>query len=1118
MKKQNSNTKTVSTLLIALLLFISVNCFSQSVKIDLNLKDASLKEFFQEIEKQSEYSFFYKDDVLQSSKKIDISFQNTDINSVLKKVLSNYKLSYKINDQLILVYPDTEKLNKLVKKKRELFGRVSRVEGESIPGANVRVKGTYRGTTTNENGEFRIELNANDTVLVFSFIGFKSQQLVCSNLTYLNVKLHEAIIGLDDVVAIGYGNAKSSDVTGAISSIQIAALRQSPISSIDQGIGGRAAGVRVTQTSGMPGAIAEIRIRGINSLEGGNEPLYVIDGFPVYNGTGYGNTGGYAQLSGLSAFNPSDIESIEILKDAAATAIYGSRASNGVILISTMSDVDRQDKVLFEAYYGIQNVAKTIELMNASQYAALLNDVQASDGLPPIFSSDELQQLDENGTDWQEEIFNPAKIENYQLKFYGGQAKTKYVVSGSYFNQDGIIINSGFKRFSGRINLERSLRKNLNIGTFMTLSGSVSDNVRTNTRLGSRGVVNSALHFNPILPVYENKSDGTYTPANLPGTDYPNPVATANETLLNNKAVRWLTNIYGNLYLGENLHARFTFGADLFVTKEDQYSPSILYESATGSGSVRSAYAFNWLSENSLNWEKEIADGHRLIILGGLTVQRNSNEGALASSKGFVNDLLMHNNLGAGAVYNQPDSWATQWNLVSWLGRINYKFNEKYLLNFNMRVDGSSRFGKNNKYAFFPAGSFAWRLSEEEFIKEIESFSNLKLRLSYGVTGNQEIGLYNSLSTMRSNTYTIDGNLVTGFYPGNIPKPDLKWEKTAQFNVGMDFGFINNKLRITTDFYKKKTSDLIYNVLTPLISGYSTAIDNVGEIQNRGWELFVDGNILNGDFKWNSSINFALNKNEVVALGGESFKEIESSGNLLHTGNVHRLILGESIGVFYGYVSDGIFQDDNELSEGPAGPTNWAGGYKYKDISGPNNVPDGVIDATFDRTIIGNPNPDFFGGLSNTFGYKGLMLDIFMQYSYGNDILNYNSINLSTPNGNHNVYSELVNRWTPNNPSNIYPKASSDRTVLFSDRYIEDGSFFKIKTITLSYSFPKLKIKRIQDFKVYVTGQNLFTFTKYSGYDPEVSYRGISNVAFGEDFGGYPHSRTIMLGVKLTTK
>ncbi|MEX2566248.1 MAG: TonB-dependent receptor [Cyclobacteriaceae bacterium] len=996
-------------------------------------------------------------------------------------------------------------------------GTVTDEAGLPIPGVTVSVPGTAVGTATDLEGKYSITVPEGAT-LVFSFIGFQTKSIEVLGQSVLDVQLSEDISSLDEVVVVGYGSVKKSNLTGSVSSINADEIQLTPITSIDQGLVGRAAGVMVTQTSGMPGAVASIRIRGSSSLQGGNEPLYVIDGFPVYNGSGYGNTGGNARMSGLSTINPADIESIEILKDASATAIYGARAANGVVLITTKSGKEGRDQITFDAYYGSQSTVRQIEVMDALQYAELVNEAYTNDGLAAVYGNEKMSELQANpkGTNWQDEIFRVAPIQNYQLSFSGGDNKTNYSISGNYFDQQGVIRNSDFKRYSGRINVSRNILNNFKIGTSLNISQTNANAVRTDAG-GQQGVVSAALKFNPVLPVFRNEELGEYTPVNSPGIISANPVATADEQVRENAMLRLLGNIFAEWEFLPDLTAKVSFGTDLVNTKFDTFVPSNIFESGgVASASINGGYTTNWLNENTLSWFKQINPEQSISLLGGITFQQNINEGFTASSQDYVNNVLGENALGAGAVYNQPSSSRTEWNLVSYLGRVNYNINEKYLFSFNSRMDGSSRFGDNYKYAFFPSGAVAWRLIEESFVQDMNLFSNLKMRLSYGLTGNQEIGLYSSLPTLTNNTYTLGRSLATGFFPNKIPNPDLRWEKTAQYDVGLDFGFWDERLRVTTDYYYKETTDLIYDVAAPFVSGFGSALQNIGSIENKGVELMVEADIISkSDFSWTSTFNISRNRNKVIELGGEDYKDVGQGDGHLKTGSIHRLIVGEPIGLFYGYVFDGIFQNPAELEAGPSSPTNWVGGRRYKDLGGPNGVPDGTVNATYDRTVIGDPNPDFFGGFANSLFYKGIELNLFMQYSYGNDIFNYNAMELELPSGGQNVYQDMVNRWTPENPSQIYPKATTNRSAVFSDAYMEDGSYLKVKTLTLGYTFPKLNSQMIGSLKLYVTAQNLLTFTEYSGYDPEVSYRGATNLELGEDFGGYPQSRTIMVGVKM---
>ncbi|QGY48246.1 SusC/RagA family TonB-linked outer membrane protein [Maribellus comscasis] len=1101
-------------ILITITQTFAVDSYAQSKRLSLNFKNEKIIDILDKIEEQSEFYFMFDASKIDVNQRRSINCENRTITSILDQLFEDTKITYRISDRQIGLidtkFADAEQV-------KTVYGKVTDSSGSPLPGVTVVVKETSNGTVTNADGEYSLSNVPNDAVLIFSFVGMKTKEMDVSVKTNVNVTMEEEALDIEEVVAIGYGTIKKSDLTGSVSSVNIDDVIGAPVQSIDQGLIGRASGVMVTQTSGAPGSVASIRIRGTSSLQGGNEPLYVIDGFPVYSGAGFGNTGGNAKISGLATLNPNDIESVEILKDASATAIYGARAANGVVLITTKSGKEGRDRITFNSYYGIQSLPKKIEVMNAFEYATLVNEAFTTDGYSPIYDETKMAELKANpkGTDWQDEIYRDAPIQNYYLSISGGDNKMRYAITGSYFDQEGIIINSRMKRYTSRLNFDRNIWDNFKVGTHSTITRIENNAVPTSTG-SEQGIVSAALMFNPVQPVYANKELGEYTQVNTPGLTISNPVATARERVLETIHTRFLGDFYAELELFEGLSARVSLGTDISNIKENNFTPSILYESnGVAKASVSSGLSTNVLNENTLTYENVFNEIHSINALLGVTFQKNWYEGVSGSSQDFVNNVLEENSLESGAVYNAPNSDASEWGLVSYLGRMNYSLLNKYLFSVNARIDGSSRFGENNKYAFFPSTSFAWRASEESFVKDLDVFSNLKLRTSFGYTGNQEIGLYNSLQTLGNTTYTIGNSLVTGFMPNKIPNPDLKWEKTAQFDLGIDVGFINNRLRITADYYFKKTTDLIYSVNVPFVSGFSTSIQNIGSIQNKGYEFAVESvNINSGEFKWETSFNISFNRNKVLELGGEEYTQIGDGA--WKTGSIHRLILGEPISVFYGYVSDGIYQNEQEVNQGPSGgPTNWPGGRRYKDLSGPDGVPDGVIDATYDRQIIGNPNPKFTGGMTNNFSYKGFELTAFLQWSYGNDIVNYNHSVLSIPSGGQNVSKELLNRWTPENPSGEYPRANTNRSFYFCDLFVEDGSYLKLKTVSLAYTFPKLKSKHIGNLKAYITAQNYFTWTKYSGYDPEVSFRGASNLEIGEDVDTYPQPKTLMLGLQI---
>jgi len=1089
---------------------VMASAYSQQERFDLDIRNMTVRDVLKTIEQESQFRFFYNDEFTDLNKKVTFSISEKTIDDLLLMLLDNTEVSYKVMDNNFVVITPASMI-----QQGGVTGTITdAITGEALPGVNIQIQGTTQGTITDANGKYELNISGAESILIFSYVGYITETIQVGQKTIIDISLVPDVKSLEEVVVIGYGTQKKSDLTGSVSSVKTLELQKTPMTSIDQGLVGRASGVQVTQTSGMPGAVASIRVRGSSSLQGGNEPLYVIDGFPVYSGTGFGETGGKAQMSGLSTVNPADIESIEILKDASATAIYGARAANGVVLVTTKSGKKGHNQITFDVNFGIQKLVKKIDLLNAQEYAVLVNEAYTNDGLPAFYDAAELAQIATvgEGTDWQDEVFRKSKTQNYQLSFSGGDENTTYAISGNYYNQEGIVINSDFRRYSTRVNIDRKLNEKFKVGSH--LSGSYITNNAAATDVGGEGgVVNGALKMNPILPVYVNEETGEYTQVNTPGTLVPNPVATAKEQKFNTSTSRLLGDVFGELEIIPGLKAKVSVGTDVMYLKANTYTPTTIYQSnGTSSATVGVNKSINWLNENTLTYNRTFNDIHSLNVLAGFTVQQNSIETVTASSGNFVNNVMEYNNLGAGSIYFQPGSSNMKWSLMSYLGRINYGLNNKYLVSVTARADGSSRFGANNKYGFFPSGSAAWRISEENFMQSFRNLvNNLKLRVSYGFTGNTEIGVYESLATLGSNSWTLGNQLVSGFYPNKIPNPDLKWEKTGQFDVGVDLGLYENRFRITADYYHKKTTDLLYSVAIPYVSGFETMLQNIGSLENKGFEFSFESDNLTRAFKWTTAFNISFNKNKVLALGGESYKEMPEGDGHLKTGSFRRLIVGEPVGVFYGYRFDGIFQNAEEVAEQTSSTSPLGIGLRrYKDLNGDNRV-----DANNDREILGDANPDFFGGLTNSFSFKDFELNVFFQYCYGNEIFNYNAIELETPTGGQNAYQDLQNRWKPGAPSNIYPKASTNRAVLVSDRFVEDGSYLKLKTISFSYNMPLKNNKKIDGLRIYVTGQNILTFTNYRGYDPEVSYRGASTLESGEDYGGYPQSRTFMMGIKL---
>jgi len=990
-----------------------------------------------------------------------------------------------------------------------LNGKVKDAEtGEALAGATVAIKGTTHRASTDEQGTFYFVTGQKfPYTLLINYVGYRVLEMVVDK-SPVEIQLQPDRNQLDDVVIIGYGTQKRADLTGAVSSINADALKETPSASFDQAIRGRAAGVQVTSTSNQPGGATSIRIRGSNSVNTGSEPLYVIDGFPVYNdneGSSAGATVGPA-VNALSLINPDDIVSMEVLKDASAAAIYGSRGANGVVLITTKQGHAGQNKFQFNTYYGIQQVRKKLDLLNATEFAQLVNDVNDKE----LYSAEQIASFGE-GTDWQEEIFRAAPIQNYQLGASGGDDKTKYAVSLNYFNQQGIIINSGLKRYAARFNFEKKATQKLTFGLHLTSSRSDANQAlsATNGGEGTIGVVQSALAFSPILPVYQ--ADGSYVLENDRGIPMGNPVATARELLNQSRNYRTLGNLFAEYEIIEGLRFKTSIGTDILSNKENYYAPrtTLAGYSVQGLGRVGTLNAYSILNENTLHYQHRFGD-HELGLLGGFSAQKYERELVLASASGFVNDLLGPDNLGAGSLINAPTTNVNNWSLLSWIGRVNYGYRDKLLLTLTGRIDGSSKFGVNNRYGFFPSGALAYKLSEEEFIKNLNTFSELKVRTSYGRTGNQEIDSYQSLARLGNMSYIIGNNVVKGFSPSNIANPDLKWESTSQWDLGLDAGFFNGRLNLTADVYYKKTRDMLLWVNVPWSSGFSSAIQNIGSMENKGFELALQANILDKAVKWTANANISFNRNKVLDLGPISEILTGEINGYLKLNDPIVIRPGRELNSFYGYVSEGIFQSNDDIANSPQ-PNALPGDRKYVDING-----DGALDAR-DRTFLGSAQPKYFGGMSHQLSYKNFDLNLVFNWVYGNKILNSTRTELDLPTGQKNSAARVADRWTPENPSNTIPRANLSRAFLFSDAQLENGSYLRLGTASLGYTFGRNLFNNtpIDQLRIYVSALNLWTWTNYTGYDPEVNQSGQNNILRGIDSDAYPSARTWLFGLNI---
>ena len=1003
-----------------------------------------------------------------------------------------------------------------------ISGTVTSATGEALSAASIKIKGTSNGTVSNDKGEFSISISAN-AVLIITHVGYKLQEVVVKNQTNITIQLEDEKSNLSDIVVIGYGTVKKSDLTGSVVSVKAEDLKAVPVTSFDQALQGRAAGVQVTQLSGKPGAETSIRIRGTTSINASNEPLYVIDGMLVNSDAGDMGTGVTLgpRIGALSSINPNDIESIEILKDASATAIYGSRGANGVVIITTKRGKAGKGTVTLDGYYAQQEIANKVDVLNAAQFADFVNDAKLNANQTPIYVNP--KNLGE-GTNWQNELLRRAPMASYQLSFSGGDDKTKYSLSGGYFDQDGIIINSNFKRYSFRANLDRELSSRLTVGTSITYARISSNGVLTNAGTIVPGVVTAALLFNPVLPVYDSTVKGGYTFENDRGTTLGNPIADAKEYNSYTTSSRFIGNFYARYKLSKDLEFKTSFGVDAFTDKESSFGPNFLKrtQASQGEASVGSSDGLTWLSENTFTYNKSWRSKHRINAVAGYTAQKFNNESLFAYAFGFPDGRTGYHNIAVAENPQTPVNNESQWTLSSFLGRVNYTLSDRYLFTVTGRIDGSSKFADDNKYGYFPSGAFAWRVSQEDFMKNITAISDLKFRVSYGVIGNQAIAPYQSLSLIGPYGQGVfnsssGSEVYAGMEPLSYVNKNLKWESTKQFDAGIDVGFFNQRITFTADYYTKLTYDLLLSTPIPTTTGFQTTLLNVGNISNKGLDLDLRTINTTGLLKWNSSINLSVNKNLVTNLN--------TTTDILLL-NASLLRKGLPIGTFYGYIFDGIFQSDEEAAKSPVlvgqEPTASdpaavakAGDRKYRDVNG-----DGKIDAN-DRTVLGSAQPKFTWGFNNTLSYKNFDLSFFFQGSQGNKLANFNSFNLLNFTGQNNVLAEAgLNRWTPKNPENKYPRALSSGSLdvgVFSSAIVEDASYLRLKNVTLSYSLPNKILSRakIQSVRIYISASNLWTLTNYTGYDPEANTYGQSTTLIGIDNGGYPQSKIYQVGATL---
>ncbi|MXV14499.1 SusC/RagA family TonB-linked outer membrane protein [Pedobacter sp. HMF7056] len=975
-----------------------------------------------------------------------------------------------------------------------ITGHVTDENNQPMVGVTVKVKASSEGVSTNASGVYAIQVTDSKAVLVFSYLGYTTREVAADGRTTLDVQLTPDKAALTEVVIVGYGSQRKAATTGAISTIKAAELTQTPVANLAQGLQGRVAGLEVIQNSAAPGGNSSVRIRGINSINGTSEPLYIIDGVQAASGEGTVLT-----MSPLSEINPNDIESVEVLKDASSTAIYGARGSNGVILITTRHGKAGKSVISYDGYAGTQRNSKTLDVMNAAEFAVLENEVYKTTLYPDPASLGE-------GTDWQKLIFRNAGIQSHQLSVAGGNEKTQLALSANYFDQDGVILNTGFKRYSFRVNVDHNATKILKVGASIYSSVSGYDGVDTaptNTDAGNQGVLNAALTAAPMLVPYRDNGSlfpyteqfsGRYKEARSPLA----LLAQMRKTTSNNTT----GNAYAQFNLAKGLTYKASFNAVIGNGLYDYYSPANLGQTdltvAGGAAEKNNSRSQTLLHESIVAYNRTFGEDHNIDATAVYGTQSNTTSGSFITASNFPNDATKNDALQLAAIHSVSSVKARS-RLDSYAGRLNYGYKNKLFLNLTGRFDGSSKFGANHKWGFFPAVGLAYRPIEEKFMENVSFISDLKIRGSWGITGNAgAINPYGSLALVSSaGNYYFDHTNKTGISPAGIPNADLRWEQAKQVDVGLDMGFFRDRLSVVVDVYRKNTDGLLFTKSLPVSSGNASITGNYAGLLNRGVEAFVRGNIANGPLKFDMSVNLSVNRNKVTGLDGFT-QELSAS-------NYSVIRVGEPLGMFKTYVYNGIYQTGETILPGSGSRI---GGVKVKDL---NN--DGKIDAS-DQTLTGNPNAKYTLGFSPRLQYKNIDLNLFVQSSQGRDVFNVTRFSLENPLGGRNVMQGLVNRWSATNPGNEFVSGNQGGRNPITDRYVENGSFTRFKNLSVGYTVQKLKY--LSRVRAYLSANNLFTSTKYSGYDPEVNVNGSSNTLLGVDNGVYPVAKSYLLGLQIT--
>ena len=1086
------------TILLMLIAMLQARAAGLAQTVTLSFRDTPLSKVFSEIKKQTGYTFWYTDEQLVNAKKVTLQVQNMSLDHVLELCFRDQPLTYTVSDKTVIVKRKAPSVPaETLAEDIRIRGRVTDDKGDPVAGASIQVKGTGKGVVTNENGEYEISVANADAVLVVSSLGFNAQEIAVKGRSAITVALAIAPANMNALVVVGYGEQKKGALTNAISTVSTAAFQEQPVSRLDQVLQGRVAGVQVTNSAGSPGGSVRIRIRGSNSINGANDPLYVVDGFVGAD---------------FSSINPDDIESLQVLKDASATAIYGSRGSNGVIILTTKKGAKGATRVNFTTRFSSSEVLKKLKLLNAAEFAATANAHALAVGTAQPFTAAQIDAFKvKGGTNWQDEIFRRAGGQEYLLNLAGGNDKTGYFISGDYLNQDGVIKNSFFKRYNLRSNINAKVSEK--ISATLNILGSYSSSQNTDIPAdGPHSPLAQAITWSPTTPV--RTPMGNYTIADPVSSVFFNPVALTTDQLA--VTDRMLANMIGGFKyrMLPGLLLNLQFGAN-YQGYENKGFAGTVVNSNTSTASLRSNKEILLQNTNTLNYHKVFDKVHNLDVTAVMEYQQSTYNYVSAGSTNLNYQSFLWENIGLGTP-GTPASGSTKWALFSLMGRVNYGYKDKYLLSAALRRDGSSKFVGDHKFSYFPSASVGWILSEEPFIQDLQAFSSLKVRGSWGLTGNQGINPYSTFSTYSNRVGSFTNSTSqTGIVLGNIGNPDLKWETTEQKDIGLEAGILNGRISFTADYFIKDTRDLLLNETLPIYLGGNTITRNTGSVRNKGFEFAVEGAILDkGPLTWNSWFNVSFIRNRVLSTGQNKIifdPNNRKIGGGMSPQSEFVVMPGQSLGAIWGLTYLGTWKPGDEAKAGLFGAK--PGDSRYLDLNG-----DSVIDAS-DYGVIGTGIPTTVFGWNNTVSYKGFSLNFFFHAMLGFSKLNYNKAAAMYLGGDAReaTYEDIKYRYIPkvNETSDIPAFSTTNRNFTQSTRFLEKADFMRLKNLSLSYELPRKVLSNKAGLKVFVSATNVWTLTRYKGIDPEAN-SSAGDIRQGIDYGTYPNARTFTGGCTLS--